>query len=185
MHKLNVQELLIANPQLTSENNLLYESQELNVGLISPVISVVVDMHSVEEEERGFDTEIQYDSSQYVGTQSVLRQGENGLYKVTRKLQYINGQLSSATISNSVEIKPPVNKIIVKGDKYAPSVADLSYWAWPTARPYTITSGYNYRWGKFHGAIDIHASNGSPIYAANNGEFYGLSGSGIYSWLRY
>lgn len=168
-HKLNVQELLIANPDLTSVNNLLYESQELNVGLINPLISVMVDIHSVEEEERGYDTEIQYDDTQYIGYQSVLREGENGLYKVTRKLQYVNGQLSSATVANSTVIKPAVNKIIVKGDKYAPSVADLSYWAWPTERPYTITSYYGWRWGEFHDALDIYVGYGSAIYAANNG----------------
>ena len=171
-HKLNVQEFLIANPEFTSENNLLYESQKVKVGLVEPLVSVVVDMHSVGEEERSFDTEIQYDSSQYIGYQSVLREGENGLYKVTRKSQYVNGQLISATISNSTEIKPAINKVIVKGDKYAPSVADLSYWAWPTDRPYTITSYYQWRWGEFHDAIDIYVGHGSSLYAANNGVVY-------------
>ena len=178
-HKLNVQEFLIANPEFTSENNLLYESQEVVVGLIEPIISVVVDVHSVGEEEREYDTEIQYDSSQYVGYQEVIREGENGLYKVTRKSQYINGQLVSGTIANSTEIKPAVNRIIVKGDKYAPSVADLSYWGWPTDKPYTITSYFQYRWGTFHKAIDIYVGYGSPIYAANNGVVY-KTGSGCY-----
>ena len=178
-HKLNVQEFLIGNPEFTSENNLLYESQEVVVGLIEPIISVVVDVHSVGEEEREYDTEIQYDSSQYVGYQEVIREGENGLYKVTRKSQYINGQLVSGTIANSTEIKPAVNRIIVKGDKYAPSVADLSYWGWPTDKPYTITSYFQYRWGTFHKAIDIYVGYGSPIYAANNGVVY-KTGSGCY-----
>ncbi len=178
-HKLNVQEFLIANPEFTSENNLLYESQEVVVGLIEPIISVVVDVHSVGEEEREYDTEIQYDSSQYVGYQEVIREGENGLYKVTRKSQYINGQLVSGTIANSTEIKPSVNRIIVKGDKYAPSIADLSYWGWPTDKPYTITSYFQYRWGTFHKAIDIYVGYGSPIYAANNGVVY-KTGSGCY-----
>lgn len=178
-HKLNVQEFLIANPEFTSENNLLYESQEVVVGLIEPIISVVVDVHSVGEEEREYDTEIQYDSSQYVGYQEVIREGENGLYKVTRKSQYINGQLVSGTIANSTEIKPSVNRIIVKGDKYAPSIADLSYWGWPTDKPYTITSYFQYRWGTFHKAIDIYVGYGSPIYSANNGVVY-KTGSGCY-----
>ena len=168
-HKLNVKEFLIANPDFTSENNLLYEGQKVNVGLINPIISVVVDVHSVGEEERTYDTEIQYDSNQYVGYQEVIRNGENGLYRVTRKSQYVNGQLRSGTITNSTEIKPPVNRIILKGDKYAPNVADLSYWAWPTDKPYTITTYYQYRWGSFHAAIDIYVGYGSPIYAANNG----------------
>ena len=179
-HKLNVQELLIANPDLTSANNLLYENQKLVVGLIDPIISVVVDIHSVGDEERAFDTEIQYDSNQYIGYQAVLREGENGLYRVTRKSQYVNGQLVSGTVANSTEIKPAVNKIIVKGDKYAPSVADLSYWAWPTNRPYTITSYYGWRWGEFHDALDIYVGHGSPIYAANNGVVYKV-GTGCYA----
>ena len=168
-HKLNVKEFLIANPDFTSENNLLYEGQKVNVGLINPVISVAVDVHSVGEEERTYDTEIQYDSSQYIGYQETIREGENGLYKVTRKSQYVNGRLISGTVANSTEIKPAVNKVIVKGEKYAPNVADLSYWAWPTEKPYTITTYYEYRWGTFHNAIDIYVGYGSPIYAANNG----------------
>ena len=168
-HKLNVKEFLIANPDFTSENNLLYEGQKVNVGLINPVISVAVDVHSVGEEERTYDTEIQYDSSQYIGYQETIREGENGLYRVTRKSQYVNGQLRSGTIANSTEIKPPVNRIIVKGEKYAPNVADLSYWAWPTEKPYTITTYFEYRWGSFHDALDIYVGYGSPIHAANNG----------------
>ena len=168
-HKLNVQEFLIANPSFTSENNLLYENQEVNVGLINPIISVVVDVHTVGDEERDYDTEIQYDSGQYIGYQETIRDGENGLYKVTRKSQYVNGQLISATIANSSEIKPAVNRIIVKGQKYAPNVADLTYWAWPTDRPYTITTYFEYRWGSFHDALDIYVGYGSSVYAANNG----------------
>lgn len=168
-HKLNVQEFLIANPSFTSENNLLYENQEVNVGLINPIISVVVDVHTVGDEERDYDTEIQYDSGQYIGYQETIRDGENGLYKVTRKSQYVNGQLISATIANSTEIKPAVNRIIVKGQKYAPNVADLTYWAWPTDRPYTITTYFEYRWGSFHDALDIYVGYGSSVYAANNG----------------
>ena len=168
-HKLNVQEFLIANPSFTSANNLLYENQKVNVGLIDPIVSIVVDVHSVGEEERDYDTEIQYDSSQYVGYQEVIRDGENGLYKVTRKSQYINGQLVSGTVASSTEIKPAINRIIVKGQKYAPNVADLSYWAWPTDKPYTITTYFEYRWGSFHDALDIYVGYGSSIYAANNG----------------
>ena len=176
-HKLNVQEFLIANPSFTSANNLLYENQKVNVGLIDPIVSVVVDVHSVGEEERDYDTEIQYDSSQYVGYQETIKDGENGLYKVTRKSQYVNGQLVSGTITNSTEIKPAINKVIVKGEKYAPNIADLSYWGWPTEKPYTITSYFEYRWGSFHKGIDIYVGYGSPVYAANNGVVY-KTGSG-------
>ena len=173
-NKLNVQEFLIANPEFTSANNLLYESQKVVVGLINPLISVVVEKHSVQEEVKKYVTEIKYDSELIIGYSYVEREGENGLDKVTRKYQYINGQIADVALVGSVEVKPSVSKVLVKGDKYVPNVADLSYWAWPTAKPYTITTYYQYRWGKFHAAIDIAVSFGSPIYAANNGTVYAV-----------
>lgn len=173
-NKLNVQEFLIANPEFTSVNNLLYESQEVVVGLIDPIISVVVEKHSVQEEIQSFTTEIKYDDELVVGYSYVEREGENGLDKVTRKYQYINGQVADVALVGSVEVTPSVSKILVKGDKYVPNVADLSYWAWPTSRPFTITSGYEYRWGSFHNAIDFYVGHGAPIYAANNGTVYAV-----------
>lgn len=173
-NKLNVQEFLIANPEFTSKNNLLYETQEVVVGLIKPIINIVVEKHSVQEEVKKYTTEIKYDEELIIGYSYTEREGEDGLEKVTRKYQYINGQLADVALIGSTEVKPSVSKILVKGDKYVPNVADLSYWAWPTERPYTITSYYQYRWGQFHAAIDISVSFGSPIYAANNGTVYAV-----------
>lgn len=176
-NKLNVQEFLIANSDFSSENNLLYEGQEVNVGLIDPVIDIIVETTSVEEEEKAFSVDIQYDETKLKGTEYVSREGENGLYKVANKNQYINGQLADTKTISSTELKPAVNKIIVKGDKYVPSVADLSYWAWPTDTPYTITTYYGYRWGTMHAAIDIYGpGHGSAIYAANNGTVIAATG---------
>ena len=176
-NKLNVQEFLIANPEFGSKNNLLYESQKVVVGLIDPVISIVVEKHSVQEEIQKFNTEVKYDDDLVIGYSYTEREGENGIDKVTRKYQYINGQLVDVAMVDSEEIKPSVSKIVVKGDKYVPSVADLSYWAWPTQRPYTITTGYEYRWGSFHAAIDIYVGFNSAIYAVNNGTVHAV-GSG-------
>ena len=168
-NKLNTQEFLIANTNFTSENNLLYEGQVVNVGLINPVLSIVVEKHGVALEVHKYATDIKYDSDLVVGYSYVEREGEDGLDKVTRKYQYINGQLADVALVGSIEIKPSLSQILVKGDKYIPYVADLSYWAWPTSKPYTISSGYGYRWGSFHDAIDIYVGHGSAIYAANNG----------------
>ena len=179
LHKLNVREFLIANPEFTSENNLLYESQEVTVGLINPIINIVEEIYSVKEEPHAYTTDIKYDSNLVVGYSYTEREGENGLDKVTRIYQYINGQPYDVALVTSVEVKPAVSKILVKGDKYIPNVADLSYWAWPTQKPYTITSYYQYRWGSFHAAIDIYVGHGSAIYAANNGTVYAVGNNCI------
>ena len=173
-HKLNVQEFLIANPEFTSANNLLYASQKVNVGLINPLVSIVVETHAVSEEVQTFTTEIKYDEDLVIGYSYVEREGENGLDKVTRKHQYINGRAMDVALVAKEEIKPSVSKILVKGDKYIPNVADLSYWAWPVQRPYYITSGWGWRGGEFHKALDFYVGHGSAIYAANNGTVHAV-----------
>ena len=178
-NKLNTQEFLIANPEFTSVNNLLYESQKVVVGLINPILNIVVEKHSVKDEVAKYTTEVKYDSDLVIGYSYTEREGENGLDRVTRKYQYVNGQLVDVAMIGSNEIKPPVSRIVVKGEKYIPNVADLSNWAWPTSTPYTITTWYQYRWGSFHAAIDIYVGFGSPIYAANNGTVVEAKGNCI------
>lgn len=167
---LNVQEFLIANSNFKSANALLYEGQEVNVGLINPVINIVVEMNDVSDEESPYGTTIEYDENEPKGVEYVTQNGENGLVRVNRVYVYINGQLSDTQTLNTAELKPSVNKVIVKGDKVIPHIADLTYWSWPTERPYTITTHFGYRWGSMHAAIDISGTgHGSDIYAANNG----------------
>lgn len=169
-NKLNVQEFLIANSNFKSANALLYAGQKVNVGLINPVISIVVEVNSVSDEESPFKVTVQYDENEPKGVEYVTQEGENGLVRVSRINEYINGQLSGTQTLNTVELKPSVDKVVVRGDKVVPHIADLSYWAWPTERPYTITTYFGYRWGSMHAALDISgAGHGSDIYAANNG----------------
>ena len=169
-NRLNVQEFLIANSNFKSANALLYEGQEVSVGLINPLINIVVEVNNVNDEESQYGTTVEYDPNEPKGVEYVKAEGENGMVRVNRLYVYINGQLSDTKTLSTQELKPSVNKVVVKGDKIIPSVADLTYWAWPTERPYTITTYYGYRWGSMHAAIDISGAGfNSAIYAANNG----------------
>lgn len=167
---LNVQEFLLANSNFKSVNTLLYAGEEVNVGLINPLIDIKVEVNKVADEDRAFDVKVEYDPNELQGIEYVKQEGENGLYRVNREYEYINGQLSSTQTLSNFELKPSVDKVIVKGDKEVPHIADLSYWAWSTDTPYSITTYYGYRWGSMHAAIDISGPGfGTNIYAINNG----------------
>ena len=169
-NKLSVKEFLIANPEFTSENNLLYEGQVVNLGLINPLFNLIEEDHVVEIQTQKFNTKIEYDSSLLVGFEKVKQQGVNGTLKVTKKVQKNNGEVELSVITNTEVIKPAVNKIIVKGSKVVPTIGNPGVWYWPTNKPYDITSYFGYRWGKLHEGLDISGTGyGSPIYAANNG----------------
>lgn len=168
-NKLSVEEFLIANTDIKSSDTLLYAGQKVNLGLIKPTIKYVEEDHVVEVETVKYETKIEYDNNLLDGIERIKQQGSNGQQRVTRKVQKVNGEIKSVVTTKTETIKPVVNKIIVKGNKH-PEIGNLGYWAWPTAKPYTISSPYAYRWGKLHEGIDISGTGyGSPIYAANNG----------------
>lgn len=169
-NKLSVDEFLIANPEFTSANNLLYEGQVVNLGLINPLFKLIEEDHVVELQTKKYETKIEYDDNILVGYEKVKQNGEDGTLKVTKKIQKTNGEINSAVITKTEVIKESVPKIIVKGNKVVPSIGIVGVWAWPTAQPYQITSPFGWRWGKHHDGIDISGPGcGSPIYATNNG----------------
>ena len=168
-NKMNVNELLIANSNLRSENALLYEGQTLTVGVMDPMFSMVEERHVVSDQIISYKTEYIYDNTKLIGEQYTKVQGSNGVTRVTQKVKSINGEITNALISNSEEIKPVVNEVIVKGGK-KPVIVSAGNWGWPTNIPYIISSNYGWRWGRLHRGVDISGTGyGSPIYAAKPG----------------
>lgn len=168
-NKMNVNELLIANSALRSENALLYEGQQLTVGVMNPLFSMVEEKHVVSDQTISYKTEYVYDNTKMVGEQYVKTQGSNGITRVTQKVKIVNGETINALISGSEEIKPVVNEVIVRGGK-RPTIVSAGNWGWPTNIPYIITSNYGWRWGRLHRGVDISGTGyGSPVYAAKPG----------------
>lgn len=163
-------EFLIANQDLSDENSLLYDGQEVVISLIDPILTIVEEQHKVAIEEIKYKIETKEDSNFYVGYSEVIQKGENGQSKVTQKLKIENGQIVSVVpVSNEI-LKTAVNQIVKTGARTQYIVATTEYWAWPTRTPYIITDYYGPRWGRMHNGIDVSGTgHGSPLYAINDG----------------
>jgi murein DD-endopeptidase MepM/ murein hydrolase activator NlpD len=186
-NSLSIEEFLVANPEFTDVSNLLFEGQEVVIGLIKPQISVAVEKHVVEKQEKKFETVIKYDSTLAMGTNYEKQAGSNGEDKVTMKIRYVNGQSEPAYIVKTEELKPVINRIYIRGGKSVAYVGDSNYWGWPTIKPFVVSSPFSYRWGRMHEGIDISGcGHGSPIYAANNGVvvFTGYEAGGYGNWIE-
>ena len=173
-HKLATAEFLVVNPEFTSANNLLSVGQQVKVGLISPIVDVVVESHTVLDQESQYKTTTEYDSSMSAGIQKVEVEGQNGLDRLTTKLKTINGETTNVVIVSKEVITPAVDKVVKVGTKINGGTATAPImsgtWAWPTISQYYISSYFGYRWGKIHEALDIAGSGeGSPIFAAGSG----------------
>lgn len=179
-NKMSKEEFLIANQNISDENALLYEGQEVVISYIEPKITIVEETHSVKKESIRFKTIEKEDDSMIPGQYQVIRNGRKGERKVTRKIEKRNGKIVTALITASEILSEPVNKIIKTGGS--------AVWAWPTVSNYTITEYYGYGLrsdigetsSRLHDGLDIAGLGcGTPLYAINSGIVtYAGSGSG-------
>jgi len=175
-NEISVAEFLISNPNFSSENNLLFPGQVVKIGYTDPKISVVEEEYVVKDQEVEYKTEYEYDKEAAIGIDKILQEGENGLERISQRIKYVNGEINYVDPVSKEVLKPTISEIILKGDKYIPTVGSTRNWLWPTNSGYTITSDYIYRINpitglrELHAAIDIAGTGyGSPIYAATNG----------------
>ena len=173
-NKISPEEVLLSNSDLNGKNNLLYPGQKLKISETNPQISVVEESYVVKDIESQFRTEEKYDDNLVIGDEKVEREGANGLDRVSQKVKKVNGTIVYVDLQNKSVLKDPVNKIIVKGNKYIPDVGSLTNWGWPTDSGWTLSSNYGYRsmWGsrELHTGLDVAGTGyGSRIYATNNG----------------
>lgn len=173
-NKMSVNEFLVANPDITSADNLLYAGQKVKVGLIDTAFRVIEEEYIVEYQTVEYETVYEYDSTLPMGKETVKQKGSDGTAKVYYTVHRANGENVNIETKNTETIIPAQDRIIVKGTKVLSGVGvgTNQKWYWPTEKRYrnNITSPYGYRWGgQFHAGVDIAGGYGSKIYAANNG----------------
>lgn len=201
-NNLNILELLVANPTITKDT-LLIEGQEINIGLIDPVVSVTYGKQVVETVDIAYSTKYVDDDGKYASYKETTTKGQNGKTKITQNIVYKNGEITSLLIVNKEVITPVIDEVITRGTKginsmiHDNSLGTADFY-WPTSTPFVITSTFKWRWGKHHNGIDISCSGfGTPIYSSTSGTvveinsscpsrgYYGSScGSGYGNFIR-
>lgn len=174
-HQMGVEDILIANPDLGGVNALLAIGQELNVAPIEPLSNIVIESFDTEFQTITYDTKVEFDNTLNGDQSYVKQQGSNGMSKVVYATKEMNGVILSSSLVSEEVITEKVDKIIVYGSKNVVYYGNTTYWAWPTSKPFRISSGYGYRThpikGKyhFHPAIDIAGTKSKNIYAIQSG----------------
>lgn len=176
-NKLNTKEFLIANPRFKSEESLLAIGEKVSVDLINPVLTLVEELHVVEDTEQVYEKKEEVDNTKDSDYSEITQAGITGIVRTTQEVKLTNGERNQgAVVISTVTLRDVVNEITTVGKKKPSYSGGGSYfdtgkdWGWPTNRPYIITSGFEWRWGSFHNAIDISGTGfGSPIYAAKAG----------------
>ena len=175
-NKLGVSDFLIANPDIAGENALLAVGQEVTVANVSPLSDIVIESFETEYQTIKYETNIIYDKTLNADQTYVKQQGSNGLTKVTFATKQINNSIvNTAQVSNEV-VREAVDKIIVLGAKNVTYYGNTTYWAWPTVKPFRISSHYGYRVHPIrkerhlHNGTDITGTSSRNIFAIQSGK---------------
>ena len=174
-NKLGVEDLLIANPDLGGTNALLAVGQKINVAPVKPLSNIVVESFDTEFQTIKYETKTEFDKSLNADQSYVKQEGKNGLSKVVYATKEMNGVILATSLVSEETISETVDKIVVYGAKNVVYYGNTTYWAWPTSKPFRISSNYGYRnhpiRGEyhFHPALDITGVKKYDIYAIQDG----------------
>lgn len=174
-NKLGVEDLLVANPDLGGENALLAIGQEINVAPVKPLSNIVVESFDTEYTTVTYDTKAEFDKTLNADQSYVKQQGSDGLSKVVYATKEMNGVILNTSLVSEDVITEAVDKIVVYGAKNVVYYGTNTYWAWPTTKPFRISSNYGYRVhpikgeNHFHPAIDITGTSSRNIFAIQDG----------------
>ena len=176
---MSIDEFLIINPNYSSASALLYPGAEVNIGILSPEISIVEEDKVVAYQDKNYQTETIEKNDQYTSYNKVITAGVKGKDKVTQRITKVNGETTNINTLATEEIVPAQNEVVEKGTKayggenvasgYGDVVATKGEWGWP-ATCSSISSPFGYRWGMLHDGTDIAGCGyGSNIFAAQSG----------------
>lgn len=165
IYNMDVDDLIAANTDKTPES--LQIGDEVKLLMEKPLITVEGAKEVEYIETVNYDQEINYDDSMYTNEKKILVEGQSGEKKVKALEKKQNGRLVHKEILEEEIIKEPVPEKIVKGTKEVPKTMATGAFIMPTRG--RISSRYGMRNGRMHRGLDIAASTGTQIKAADGG----------------
>ena len=176
---MSVSDLKALNPSV--DINRLIVCYVLNVKELTPLISeeTVDDVTYVESIP--CPVEEVKDSSLYKGSSKIITQGVEGEAQVDATITYVNGQETGRVINSTTTLREPTKTVKAVGTKEKPKTASSGSYQWPIRGRITSYFGGRYIFGSYsyHSGIDISASYGAAIRAADGGTvtYAGYKGS--------
>ena len=182
-HDMSMSDLAALNPDVTPAK--LQIGQVLTVRKAIPFLSVVTTENVTYDQEIPCPVEEVVDSSMYTGTTKVLTAGTPGQETINANVTYVNGYEESREILTRATLSEPTTEVVAVGTKERPRTMPTGTFRWPITGRINSYFGYRYIFGStsYHGGIDIKASYGAPIVAADGGTVTFSGWKGTYGKL--
>ena len=180
---MSLSDLKALNPEVNV--NRLSIGQVLNVKEYIPFLSVQTTEHQVYKEAIECPVETVEDSTIYKGDSKIVKQGTPGEALVTANVTYVNGYEKERIVTESVTLREPTVTTKAIGTKERPKTASYGVYHWPIKGRITSYFGGRKIYGKYdyHSGLDIAASYGAAIKAADGGTVTFAGRKGTYGKL--
>ncbi len=166
-NKMPIETLFALNTNI-NEDTVLQIGDELIVMVPEPELSIKTLEEVIYPAPVSRETTYVENNSKYVGSNSVLNEGSDGVKQLTATVTNVNGQEIDRDITKEEIVTEPVNKVIEKGTKPVPVNSPKGSFIYPVVN-YTLSSRYGSRWGGTHFGIDLAAPIGTGIRASEAG----------------
>ncbi len=175
MYGLKQSELQVSNPDVVPEK--LQIGQEICLNQIVPLVTVQTVEVAQYQETIPFEVICEDTGSLFKNEQTVKSKGSNGQKNVVAEIVRNNGIEVNKTEISATILAQPVSQVVLVGTKEPPPLIGTGSYIYPIRG--RLTSRYGYRWGRLHSGIDLAASIGTDIKAADGGKviFAGYNGS--------
>jgi len=139
----------------------------LEISTDEPAIPIKTIEHIDGNVEIPFETETVEDETVYEGQTRIREEGSPGTKYLNAYITRVNGVITMEDTIESYIVEEPVTEVVAIGTKEVPPSVGTGEFAMPVSG--RLSSPYGQRWGRTHAGIDIAATTGTPIFAADNG----------------
>ena len=169
----NPEDLQAVNPGITPEDIQIGDRIKV-VGKTQPVVDIVATAEKTVEEDTSFERQVRNNPNLPYGQVRLIQNGENGLKRVKYRIVAVNGMETGREVLEEEMIKKANPEIMERGSQTLVASRGMAIPGGP------VTSAYGERWGRTHTGIDVAASNGEPVRAAQSGKVIRASWFGGY-----
>lgn len=179
IHSMDIEELEEANPD--KEPDSLQIGDEITLIVPKSLVTITTTEEVKYKEEIEYEVKVENDENMYKTEKKVKVEGKRGETEFLAKLIKHNGVVVEEEVLEEKIVEEAINEIIVKGSKEVPRTIATGSFLMPTRG--SISSRYGMRNGRMHRGLDIAASSGTAIKAADGGKVVFTGRRGAYGNL--